>query len=142
MSKRIVSFLLIISILMSYSLIASVDAEGRASDYFISYSASLSAGDSAGALNLIYRVSTSVVGITRLGIIALFVYRTDGSIARIVTGNTSNGLLKTSGTIAVGTYSFTMEPGTAYYCAIRFIAENASGNDIRYYTTNTVVAPL
>ena len=142
MSKRLLSLLLIISILMSSSLITSVDAESRASDYFIRYSATLSTGDSAGELNLIYRVSTSVVGITRLGIIALFVYRTDGSIAKLVTGNTSNGLLVTSGTIAVGTYSFTMEPGVAYYCAVRFIAENASGNDIRYYTTNTVIAPL
>lgn len=142
MSKRLLSLLLILSILISSVLVSSVSAESRASDYFIRYSATLYAGSSPGKLDLDFHVSTAAVGITRLGIIALFVYRTDGSIAKLVTGNTSNGLLETSGTIAVGTYSFTMEPGVAYYCAVRFIAENASGNDIRYYTTNTVIAPL
>lgn len=142
MSKRLLSYLLIISILFSTFFVLPVCAESRASDYFIGYSATLYTGNTPGKINLEYYVSTAAAGITRLGIIALFVYRTDGSIARIVTGNTSNGLLKTSGNIAVGTYSFTMEPGVAYYCAVRFIAENASGNDIRYYTTNTVIAPL
>ena len=53
MSRRLLSFLLIISILMSSSLITSVDAESRASDYFISYSATLFPGSSPGALTLV-----------------------------------------------------------------------------------------
>ena len=142
MCKRYLSILIITSILVATMATPFALAESRASDYFTRYGASLSPGDSSGELDLTYSVSTVATGISRLGIVAIFVYRTDGSIARVITGNTTNGLIETSGPVACGTYTITMEPGVAYYCAIRFIAENYTGNDIRYYTTNTAVAPL
>ncbi len=142
MNKRIISFLIIISVLVTAVPFSASAAEVRASNYIDEYSALLSSGDSSGELDLTYSILTHITGVTRLGILAIFVYRTNGSIARTIIGNTTNGLLRTSGSVASGTYTITMEPGVAYYCAIRFIAENAGGNDIRYYTTNTVIAPL
>ncbi len=142
MRIRIISFLLIMSFLAVTVSPPLATAESRASDYISRYNALLSSGDNTGELDLTYHISTHISGVTRLGILAIFVYRTDGSIARTIVGNTTNGLLRTSGSVAGGTYTITMEPGVAYYCAIRFIAENASGNDVRYYTTNTAVAPL
>ena len=142
MNKRIISFLIIISILVTAVPFSVSAAEGRASDYIDKYSALLSSGDSSGELDLTYSILTHITGVTRLGVLAIFVYRTDGSIAKTIIGNTTNGLLRTSGSVASGTYTITMEPGVAYYCNIRFVAENASGSDSRPYTTNTAVAPL
>lgn len=142
MTKRIISVLILVSVLIAVCPTPFVMAESRASDNITSCYVSLSSGSSSGELNLSYKITAGMTGTTRLGILAIFVYRTDGSLARVITGNTTNGLIQTSGAFARGTYSFTCEPGTAYYCNVTFIAENANGSDVRSYTTNTVVAPF
>ena len=142
MKKRIISILVIVSILFAVLPVFSVMAESRESNYITNYIALLSAGSSSGELTLTYRIKTTTAGMTRLGVLAIFVYRTDGSLARTIIGSVSNGLMQTSGYTASGTYSFNCEPGESYYCNVTFIAENASGSDVRDRTTNTVVAPL
>ena len=141
MSKRIISILIIVSMLTAAMPFAVVNADSRASNYINSCYASLSSGSSSGELKVTYSVTAPVSGITRLGIIAIFVYHPDGSIARIISGSTANGLIRTSGTIARGTYTIDLDPGESYYCNIRFIAENASGSDTPLYTTNTATTP-
>lgn len=142
MSKRFVSVLIVVAILLVACPTANATAGARASNYLTSYSVRLTRGSNSGELLLSYLVSTSASGITRLGILSIFVYRTDGSLAKTIIGTTSNGLIQASSAAVNSTYSFTCEPGTAYYCNVTFIAENASGSDVRDRTTNTVVAPL
>ena len=141
MSKRFFSVLIIMAILVTAFPLSNVIAESRASNYLSSYTARLTCGSDSGEICISYFARTSATGITRLGILAIFVYRMDGSIAKTIIGNTSNGLLQTSGSVISGTYSFNCEPGESYYCNVTFIAENASGSDVRDRTTNTVVAP-
>lgn len=141
MNRRFISILIIASVLLSVFTVPSIAAESRASEYFSSCKAELIAGEASGEIIFSFRVSASVVGVTRIGVLSLFVYRANGTIYKVVTGNTSNGFLKTSGTTISGTYTISAEPNTSYYCSVTFIVENASGNDTRGYTTNTVTAP-
>ena len=141
MNKKLLSIFIIISILVTALSVPTVAADNRASNYMSICHASLSPGSSSGELVITYRVTAAVTGVTRIGALAMFIYRTDGSIARTIVGSTSNGLMKTSGTTVSGTYRTTVTPGETYYCKVTFIVENSTGNDIRDFTTNTTVAP-
>ena len=142
MNKRLISFLVIVSILVTTLSMPNVMAESRASNYISSCYASVAPGSSSGELVIAYRVTAAVTGVTRIGALVIYAYRTDGSIARMVAGNTSNGMMKTTGRVVSGTYRIIVDPGETYYCKITFIVENSNGNTVRDYTTNTVVAPI
>lgn len=141
MIKRCMSLLIICCLLATMIALPAVKAESRASNYITNYYAILSPGDGSGNLEIEYHITAGVTGITRIGVLAIFVYRTDGTLAKTIIGSTSNGMVKSSGTTVVGVRNFTLNPGETYYCSVRFIVENANGNDTRSYTTNTVVAP-
>ena len=142
MSKRILSVLMILSILVAAIPALPASAETRASEYVSGCYAQLSPGSGSGELKLTYQVTTGKTGIVRIGIVALFVYRPDGTIARVVSYNASNGLIKSGVTNVRSTYTIRdLDPGQTYYCSVRFLVEDAYGSDTQYYSTNTAVTP-
>ena len=142
MNKRILSVLIILSLLLAAVSMVPVSAEPRSSDYLLDFWARVNSGSGSGELKLTYYVTTGNTGIIRIGVVALFVYRSDGTMAKVITCSTSNGLVRSGVQIASGTYTIEgLEPGQVYYCNLRFLVEDGNGSDSRPYTTNSAITP-
>lgn len=140
MKKRFIAILLLLSLILSIFTV-SAGAESRASDYISGAWAQVSAGSSRGKLNVSYSVTSGAQGITKIGVSKITVYNADSSFYRSFTGTTANGLIKTSGTVASGTYTIQCEPSMTYYCMVEFIVQNANGSATTTRTTSTIRTP-
>lgn len=140
MKKRFVVILLLLSLILSIFTV-SAGAESRASDYITNASAQAFAGNSRGKLNVSYSVTSGAQGITKIGVSKITVYNADSSFYRSFTGTTANGLIKTSGFSASGTYAIQCEPSMTYYCMVEFIVQNANGSATTTRMTSTIRTP-
>ena len=112
MKKKALTVVLALVMLFS----CSFAAQARASEYLTSYSVNLVEGDGRGEIDIVFHVQAAVYSTTRLGITRLQAFRSDGSLAAIITGSTSNGLISTDGgRYYRNSYTFTGTPGTSYY---------------------------
>ena len=139
--KRVLSLLLVLLILFSStcSNAAAVDdSSARASDYFVSYTANLSAPGS-GQLLLSGRVR-ALSTMTSIGIAYFRVYLADGTFVVTIPGSTSNGLLLSNAISYNGSFTYQAVSGNRYYVVVTFICRNANGYEYRNYTTGTVTA--
>lgn len=142
MNKRFLAVMLIVAMMIPMAAMPASAAEPRSSDYLDSCYANLTKGSGSGRLTLDFAVSSSVKGITKIGVSKIVIYRQNGSVYATLFGSTDNGLLETSGTYMDGTYTIRgMMPNTYYYCDVTFIVADAYGSDTYTITTSSVKTP-
>jgi len=142
MKKRIVSLLLMVSLMLSFGCVTASAAEimPLASTTITSYSASVAAGRNSGEIKISYEIQAKNVAST-IGISTVKVYKADGSYVTTIYGSTSNGLLGSNSNYRSSTYTYKGTSGTSYYTVITFKATVGSETDTKEFTTNTIKAP-
>lgn len=142
--KKVLSTILVLCILFS-SLNVVVNAADDPfvpleSAYLSSYFATLSQGNSAGEIDISFRVFAARTGLTQIGVSEIRIY-TGGSRVKTIIGTVVNGLMATNTNSHHGDYIYRGEPGATYYAVVIVKAMDSSGSDSRHITTNTIVAP-
>lgn len=140
MNKRVICFLLAVTLCAGFLAAPVCAAEARSSDYLSTHTASLRQGSGSGEIDLTYFVRTNSGTMTYIGISKIEVYRSGGGHYMTINGSTANGLLKASAVSVSGTYTIHCAASTSYYCVVTFIAQNASGTDTRTVTTASAIA--
>lgn len=131
---------LILSLILTATFCCGfANAVTRASDYLISYNATLYTGDSSGQLRLDFEVTASRA-VTSYGISKIQIYTEDGDWVKTITGSKSNGLLSTSGRFYAYSYYTKVTAGERYYAEVTFMGKDASGSDSKLFITNTATA--
>lgn len=133
--KRFGAFMLC---LLLIALLCCSVASARASDYLMTYSASLFTGRTSGELRLDFNVSAKVDS-TGIGISQIDVYKEDGTYVKSIFGSERNGLV-TTGYHHMYSYYFNATAGEEYYTKVHIFAEDSTGGDARVYTTNSATA--
>lgn len=141
MKKRIFIALLIVSTLIFSLLTPALAIDIYSSEYISDAYCYLNKGSVSGQITVYYSVRSTKSALTRIGVSQIAIYKADGTYVRSVYGTTSNGLIKTSGSIATGTYTFDCAPNTSYYAIVYFTVKDANGFDSTSRTTNTVTSP-
>lgn len=137
--KRILTSILLIGIIFSNAITAAAtDAQlYRESPTLSSYVARLYAGSGKGEVIVGYDVRASRWG-DSIGIECIHFYTDDGDLVDTVYGSTSNGLIRTDGSINVGDFDYDLPSGDYYYAEVTVFAEYNGVYDSRTVTTNTV----
>lgn len=141
MKTRVIVSLLLISILIFSLFTPAFAIEIQSSNYISSAWGTLTKENASGQIMVSYSVYSSKSALTRIGVSQIAIYKADGTYVRSVYGTTSNGLIKTSGSVATGTYTFDCAPNTSYYAVVYFTVKDANGFDSTSRTTNTVTSP-
>lgn len=116
-------------------------AETRGSDYIKRYSVSAYQGSSRGAMNIKCDIRANWA-VSKIGVLEIKIYESDGSYVTTIRGSTSNGLLSSESSFAhIVTYTYKGVPGTTYYAKVTLCAGTASDYDVRYVQTQKVTAP-
>lgn len=116
-------------------------AQTMASDYFAGYSVSAHQGGSRGQVDIDCNVKANGA-VSKIGVLRIEIYRSNGSLVTTIQGTTSNGLLAPKSSYAhVVTYTYNGVPGTTYYAKVTLCAGTNSDYDVRYVQTQKVTAP-
>ena len=141
MSKRIkktISVILVIVFLVGAPVYAMA-AEARASSYFSSYSASITASDN-GKMNINFRV-VGTGTMTKLGVSTVYIYKNGTRIAtRSYTADGNEYMMGSNTAYHSGSVPYVGVAGQKYYAVVTFYAKNSKGSDTRTYTTSTITA--
>ena len=137
------SLVLILALLMmlgcfNMGAYAADSNSARASNYFLSYDAQLSAAGN-GKLRISGTVDALSI-MSSIGIAYFRVYLADGTFVTTVPGSTTNGLLVSNSDTYSGSFTYQAVSGNRYYVVVTFICRNASGYEYKNYRTNTVTA--
>ena len=141
MKTRVLVSMLIIGALIFGLFTPASAVEIQSSAYISHASCSLTKGSGAGQITVSYSVRSGKTNLTRIGVSQIAIYKAAGTFVRSVYGSASNGLIKTSGSAATGTYTFDCAPNTSYYAIVYFTVKDANGFDSTSRTTNTVTSP-
>ena len=148
MKKQItqtVAIFLITSLLISMTVTAFAVDTGeidpdRSSAYISAVYADASKGNSAGKLNVYFRI-TATGPMTSLGSTTIAVKDTGGNIVALKSYTSTSGMMGYNKTIHYNTISFTgLTSGAMYYAVVIFKAANSSGSDATSYTTGYAIA--
>lgn len=116
-------------------------AQTIASDYFQGYSVSAHSGANRGEVDIECDVRANGM-VSKIGVLRIEIYRSNGSLVTTIQGTTSNGLLAPKSSYAhVVTYTYNGVPGTTYYAKVTLCAGTNSDYDVRYVQTQKVTAP-
>ena len=136
---------LLLSFFVSAVLICIVGtqayAQTRASDYFKGYSVYAYQGSNRGEMSIECEVRAESQ-VSKIGVLEIKIYKSDGSYVATIQGTTSNGLLSPKSSFAhIVTYTYKGVPGTTYYAKVTLCAGTNSDYDVRYVQTQRVTAP-
>lgn len=123
--------------------ISGVQAYGqaRASSYVAGYSVSACQGEGRGQVDIKCDIRANWA-VSKIGVLEIKIYESDGSHVTTIQGTTSNGLLSAKSSVAhIVTYTYKGVPGTTYYAKVTLCAGTASDYDVRYVQTQRVTAP-
>lgn len=143
--KKILSLILVVALIlpMAFSTAKAVEPiEPYASAYLSFYTASISTSEDSGKIILSFYVSSGRLGMTKVGVTGIEVYRTDGTRVKTIMGTVGNGLVGENCVSYGRDYTISLAAGTYYYCIVTVMAGNDTGSDSRRVTTNTVMAGL
>lgn len=142
--KKILSAVLVLcSLLSSLNIVVTAADDSFVpldSAYLSSYFATLLQGDSAGEIDISFRVFAARTGLTQIGVSEIRIY-TGGARVKTIIGTVVNGLIATNTNSHHGDYIFRGEPGAAYYAVVIVKAMDSAGSDSRHITTNEIIAP-
>lgn len=138
--KRFLAMPLAFLIAISCFLTMASAAETRASVTLAGYSATMRAGATSGELRISYDVTATTLA-TEIGVSKIKIYKANGTYVNTIYGSTSNGLILTSSSLHMGTYSYHATPGVSYYAVVTVFASTATATDSRAITTGIVKAP-
>ena len=139
MKKKLVAFLLAVTVVCALCSGVATAAETRASYILVSYQIAGAKGDSSGEFKVKYDVEANKQG--TVGIESIEIYKWDDTYVTTITGTVSNGLLETNTTEACGTYVYTGTPGESYYAIVTLSARAGTIYDSRQWPTATVKTP-
>lgn len=140
MKKRIFSFALIVSLVLSLCGGAALAVEPRASETIWMFVLAAAKGDNAGEFKIKYDVKANEPA-SRVGISSIVIYKGDSSYVTTITGSVSNGLIITNEQRHNSSYIYEGTPGESYYAIVTCTATIGSKTDSRTLTTNTVTTP-
>lgn len=137
LTRSILVFAIIFSILLSVPAAAASAVEPRASKYFTSYSAKIV---SKGGGN--YALDFDVTGtktLAKIGVTKIVLYKNGAAIDTIrYTDSDGSGLMAYSTYIHAHTLNLKGTSGSKYYAVLTFYGADSSGNDTKTYITTTV----
>ncbi len=137
LTKSILVFAIIFSILLSVPAAAASAVEPRASKYFTSYSAKIV---SKGGGN--YALDFDVTGtktLAKIGVTKIVLYKNGAAIDTIrYTDSDGSGLMAYNTYIHAHTLNLKGTSGSKYYAVLTFYGADSSGNDTKTYITTTV----
>lgn len=120
---------------------AQAYAQTRASDYFKGYSVYAYQGSNRGEMSIECEVRAESA-VSKIGVLEIKIYRSDGIHVATIQGTTSNGLLSPESSFAhIVTYTYKGVPGTTYYAKVTLCAGTNSDYDVRNVQTQKVTAP-
>lgn len=139
--KRFVTLALVFVVTITCCINASAASSTilRSSPTLSDYEAILKAGSSQGEIKINYDVTSSKPA-TSLGVYSIAIYTSSGTYITTIYGTTSNGLIRTSASSHIGSYSYIGTTGTYYYAKVTVFAETATDYDSRVIVTNTIKA--
>lgn len=137
--KRFFSFLIFITLI--FIMGPQVCAQARGSDYVKGYSVSAKEGIYRGEIDIACNI-TAKSPVSKIGVLKIEIYQSNGNLVATIHGTTSNGLLSSkSNLIHIVTYTYKGTPGMSYYAKVTLCAGSASDYDTRVVRTQTVQAP-
>ena len=104
------------------------------------YSAVLTFDSNTNEITIDYDVSSTSPA-DSLGVESIKIYRSNGNYVTTILGTTSNGLIKTSSSMHVGTYSYTLSTVGSFYAEVKVFARIGTDYDSRTITTSTITLP-
>lgn len=140
MKKRIFSFALIASLVLSLCGGAVLAVEPRASETIWMFTLAAAKGDNAGEFKVKYDVKATEPA-SRVGISSIVIYKEDNTYVTTITGSVANGLIITNEQRHLSSYIYEGTPGETYYAKVTCTATIGSKTDSRTLTTNTVTTP-
>ena len=137
--KRILTSIIAITIICSsFTTTFALEIQPyRESPTLSSYNVWIFSGSGNGEVLVSYDVRASIWG-DSIGIERIRFYTEDGDLVDTVYGSTSNGLVRTDGSIHVGDFDYDLPSGDYYYAKVTVFAEYKGVYDSRTVTTNTV----
>lgn len=116
-------------------------AQTRASDYVDSYFVFACQGENRGEVDIACNIMAKWP-VSKIGVLTIEIYKSNGSRVTTIQGTTSNGLLSSETSVVHGlTYTYKGVPGTTYYAKVTLCAGTNSDYDVRYVQTQRVTAP-
>lgn len=116
-------------------------AQTRASDYIRGYSVYAHPGENRGQVDIECAIRGNSA-VSKIGVLKIEIYQSDGTHITTIQGTTFNGLLASKSSFTHGlTYTYKGVPGMSYYAKVTLCAGSASNYDTRLVRTQTVKAP-
>lgn len=119
----------------------AADLEPQSSEVIASCSTTLKQGSGNGNVVVRYSVTGKNKQSTRIGVLSVKIYKSNGTCVATVAGTTTNGLIAMNVNSHSGTYTYSGTSGVSYYAVVTFTAAAGGVTDSRTVTTNTVTAP-
>ena len=138
MKRILASILLVVTVLSCGSMAFATDIQPlRESPTIASHNVWLFSGDGKGEVIVSYDVAASIWA-DSIGVERIRFYTGDGDLVDTVYGSTSNGLVRTNGSIHIDDFDYNLPSGEYYYAEVVVFAEYKGVYDSRTRTTNTV----
>lgn len=139
MKKKLIAFLLAVTVVCALCGGVAAAVEPRASYILAAYQIVGAKGDGSGEFKVKYDIEANKQG--TVGIESIEIYKWDDTYVTTITGTVENGLLEPNTTEACGTYVYTGTPGESYYAIVTLSARAGSIYDSRQWTTATIKTP-
>lgn len=138
--KRILSTILMLSLMVSICCGTASATEDRASLTLGGYFVKMITGDTRGKVGIDFDIISSGPRADEIGIEKIVIYNEDDEPMVTIHGRVSNGLICRNTSNHAGDYYYTLIPGR-YYAEVTVFATMGSDYDSRTITTNVVTAP-
>lgn len=134
-------FTLLVSVALIFIAGTQAHAQTRASDYIRGYSVYAHPGENRGQVDIECAIRGNSA-VSKIGVLKIEIYQSDGTHITTIQGTTFNGLLASKSSFTHGlTYTYKGVPGMSYYAKVTLCAGIASDYDTRLVRTQTVQAP-
>jgi len=140
MKKRIIPLVFAVLLACSTIFTSVFAAEIRSSSTLLGCPIKISAGNSAGEINISYDVVAKSLA-DSVGVSSIKIYEANGTCVETTIGTPSNGLVAYHVNHHRSTYTFNGVSGASYYAKVTVAAAIGSDYDSKTIVTDTIEAP-